>query len=80
MKCNNSASFPLSAETAIFALAGQKIGGSRCKFLWNFNFLRLRHKKLGAIASNCDSPFYYIFSLAAISRIRAGVALHTFRS
>ena len=47
-KCNTSASFPLSAEAAIFAQNGQKIGKSRHKFLRNFNFLRFCAKILGS--------------------------------
>ena len=47
-KCNTSASFPLSAEAAIFARNGQKIGKSRHKFLRNFKFLRFCAKILGS--------------------------------
>lgn len=62
MKCNNSASFPLSAETAIFALAGQKIRGSRCKFPWNFNFAP-SPQKTGGYRIELRQPLLLYFQL-----------------
>ena len=58
MKCNTSASFPLSAEAAIFARTGQKIGKSRHIFLRNFKLLR---NNLGLSHRNATAPFYQSF-------------------
>ena len=61
MKCNTSASFPLSAEAAIFARTGQKIGKSRHIFLRNFKLLRLLRNNLGLSHRNATAPFYQSF-------------------
>jgi hypothetical protein len=44
---NTSASFPLSAEEAIFARARQKIEESRCKFLQDFDFCAFVRRNQG---------------------------------
>ena len=54
-QCATPASFPLSAEAAIFARSGQKIGKFRRKFLRNFKSLRLRRKDLGLLHLNAIS-------------------------